>query len=448
MPEPPYWNAGIETMPWPDVEAMQLERLRRQLAYVERRSPFYARRFRDAGFDPARIRSLADLRLLPFTTKDELRDSQVSHPPLGAHAAASLADVIRIHSSSGTSGRPSYVGITRADRDVWMETVSRVYYCEGTRRSDIVIHGFGLGFFVGGLPLKDAIENIGATFVPIGTGASDRLVTSVRDLGGTVLTCTPSYAGYLAEYVRERYAMEPSELGLRRIMLGAEPGGGIPTVRERIAQDFGAFVTESLGNADLIPTYAANCDRLAGNHFLAPDFMLLEVVDPETGESVAWEDGAEGELVATHLQRECVPLVRFRTRDRVVVGVSPCPCGRTGPRLTCVGRTDDMLIVAGVNVWPSAVKDVVLGLYPRTTGAVQILLGAPGPGVDPPLRMEVEYGPETTDMEALKREVEGRIRERLQVRAEVRLVPPEALPRFEMKSQLVRRLYEESELAP
>lgn len=443
MPEGRYWNRDIETMPWPDVLALQREKLRRQLDYVARRSPFYARKFQEAGVDLGRIRDIDDLRRLPFTTKEELRESQIASPPLGEHAAADLVDVIRIHSSSGTTGRPSYVGITRRDRDAWTEIVSRVYYCEGVRPEDVVVHGFGLGFFVGGLPLKDAIENIGATFVPIGTGASDRLVTSIRDLGGTVLTCTPSYANYLAEYVRDRFEIEPSKLGLRRILLGAEPGGAVPAVRQRLAEDFGAFVTEGLGNADLIPVYAATCDELDGNHFLAPDFLLLELIDPGTGEPLELEDGVEGELVATHLERECVPLVRFRVGDHVVVRTSPCRCGRTAPRFTCIGRTDDMLIVAGVNVWPSAIKDVVTSLHPRTTGALQVLLDFPPPRVEPPLRLQVEYGPEASDLAALKRELETLIRDKLIVKAQVELVPPETLPRFEMKAQLIRRLYED-----
>jgi phenylacetate-CoA ligase len=446
VPEARYWNPSIETMPWGDVRAMQREKLQRQLDYLVARSGFYQRKLAGAGVEPRSLGRLDDLRHLPFTTKEELRESQVESPPLGEHAAAGLSDVIRIHSSSGTTGRPSYVGVTAHDRDVWTETVSRVYYCEGVRREDIVVHGFGLGFFVGGLPLKDAIENIGATFIPIGTGASDRLITSIRDLGGTVLTCTPSYANYLAEHVRARFEIEPSELGLRRILLGAEPGGGIPAVRERLSEDYGAFVTESLGNADLIPTYAANCDALDGNHFLAPDFMILEVVEPETGDPLELEDDVEGELVATHIDRDCVPLVRFRVRDRVVVKTSPCPCGRTSPRFTCVGRTDDMLIVAGVNVWPSALKDLITSLHPRTTGAMQVLLSSPPPRVDPPLRVHVEAGPNVGDFQELKRELEGLIRDRLIVKAAVEVVPPDSLPRFEMKAQLIRKVYEEVEV--
>ncbi len=446
MPDGTYWNREIETMPWAEAEAMQEELLQKQLAYVAERSPFYAAKWKEAGFDPSNVRSLADLAEAPFTTKQELRYSQIATPPLGDHDAADLVDVIRVHSSSGTTGRPSYVGVTRSDHEVWTETISRVYYCEGVRPEDVLIHGFGLGFFVGGLPLAHAVENIGATFVPIGTGASDRLVTSIQNLGGTILTCTPSYANYLAEHLREKFEMEPVELGLKRILLGAEPGGGIPAVRQRLADDYGAWVTEGLGNADLIPVYGANCDELDGNHFLGPDFMVLEVVDPETGESLGLEDGVEGELVATHLKRECVPLVRFRVGDRVVVKSSPCACGRTAPRMTCIGRVDDMLIVAGVNVWPSAVKDVITDLYPRTTGAMEILLASEPPSVEPPLRIQAEYGPEATDLGALKKEIEAILREKLIVKSDVELVPPETLPRFEMKAKLIRKLYEEGEV--
>ncbi|MEA2227862.1 MAG: phenylacetate-CoA ligase [Solirubrobacteraceae bacterium] len=434
------WRPEIETLPWDEVPVLQAPKLRAQLRYVAERSPFYARKLADAGFDARRVRTAADLGGAPFTTKEELRDSQAACAPLGRHQAAPLRDVIRIHSSTGTTGRPSYVGITAADSACWVESVSRAYWCEGLRPDDVVIHAFGLGFFVGGLPLKDAIEHIGATFVPIGTGASDRVVTSIQNLGGTVLTCTPSYAQYLAEYVRTRFEMDPADLGLRRVMVGAEPGGGVPAVRDRIAADFGAQVTEGMGNADLTPVYLGSCEAGGGMHVVAPDDLLLELIDPETLEPLPWTDGAEGELVATHLQRECVPLVRFRTRDRVVVNAQPCACGRTSPRLACAGRTDDMLIVAGVNVWPSAISDLICGLRPRTTGAFQIVLGGPGPKVAPPLRMQVEYGDEATDLAALQREIETLVRAKLIVRADVELVPPSTLDRFEMKAQLVRTL--------
>lgn len=439
MAETRYWNPSVETMAADDVAGMQARLLSSQLAYLAERSPFYARKLA-GGVDPGAIRSVADLARLPFTEKTELRESQAESPPLGSHAAAPMLDVVRVHASSGTTGRPSYVGVTARDAASWTEVVSRAFVCQGVRRDDVVLHGFGLSFFVGGLPLKDAVETIGATFVPIGTGASDRLVQAVRDLGGTVLLCTPSYSAYLAEYVRSKLDSDPRELGLRRILLGAEPGGAIPSVRERIVEDYGAFVTEGLGNADLLPIYAATCDALDGNHLLAPDHLAFELVDPDTGATLPWEDGAEGELVATHLQRECVPLVRFRTRDRVVVHTRPCPCGRTGPRVRCVGRTDDLLIVNGVNVWPSAISDVVAALRPRTTGALQVLVPGPPPLVPPPLKVKVEHGPDVRDPAALRAELEALMRDKLIARIEIELVPPGTLPRFEMKSRLVHRL--------
>jgi phenylacetate-CoA ligase len=438
-----YWNPIIEAMEPYEQREMQSAKLKRQLSYVPECSPFYRRKVDEAGFDAARVGDVSDLLHAPFTRKEELRESQIESPPLGEHAAADMREVVRVHSSSGTTGRSSYVGITRHDRDVWTEVVSRVYYCEGLRSSDVLIHGFGLGFFVGGLPLKDAIENIGAAFVPTGAGASHRLITSIQNLEGTVLTCTPSYAQYLTEYVRGWFGIEPEQLGLRRVMLGAEPGGGIPAIRQKFSDDFGALVTEGFGNADLIAVYAGSCDAADGMHFLAPDYMYVEIIDPVTEEVLEWEDGVEGELVATHIDRKCSPLIRFRTRDRIKVRMSPCGCGRTGPRWTCVGRTDDMLIVRGVNVWPSAIADVVGCLRPRTTGAVQILLGAPGPKVDPPLKLQAEYGPEATDLDALKRELEGLLRGRLVVDCDVDLMPPGTLPRFEMKAQPIRKLYDE-----
>ncbi len=432
------YDPAVEAMPREQVRALQLERLRAQLARVAARSPFYADLWAEHGFDPAAVTSLEGFAA-PFTTKEMLRDSQLDSPPLGRHAAVGMDEVVRVHASSGTTGRPSYVGITARDHEDWTEVVSRVLYCEGMRPDDVVVHAFGLGFFVGGLPLKDATERIGATFVPIGTGSSDRVVQSIRDLGGTVLMSTPSFATHLAEHCRDRLGTEPRELGLRKLLLGAEPGASIPGVRARLEADYGAVVGDGMGNADVFPIYLATCPEQDGLHLCAEDQLLTEVVDPETGERLEWAEGVEGELVVTHLQRECVPLVRFRVRDRVVVTGLDCPCGRTSPRLRCVGRTDDLLFVAGVNVWPSAVKDVVASMQPRTTGAMQIVLADAGPVVRPPLRVQVEYGPDEEDLEELRGTVERALRDRLVVRATVDLVPPRALPRWEMKAQLVRR---------
>jgi phenylacetate-CoA ligase len=222
--------------------------------------------------------------------------------------------------------------------------------------------------FVAGLSSKDAIESIGAMFVPIGTGASEKALLAIQLLKATAMHCTPSYATYFAEWVRREAKLDPKELGLKKLFCGAEPGAGIPAVRAQLQEDWGARVTEGLGTADKAPILFGECPCQTGMHFCAQEYVLPEVVDPENGESLPIEKGVGGELVYTSLERECVPLLRFRTRDRVTVLGTSCPCGRTSFKLRCIGRTDDMLIVLGVNVFPSAIRDIISSLHPRTTG--------------------------------------------------------------------------------
>lgn len=440
---PLYGFREIETTDPETIKALQLEKLTSQLEYVLNNSPFYQIKFADVGFHPGDIKTLKDLAGLPFTTKEDIRSSQADYPPLGNHVITSMDSIIRIHSSSGTTGAPSFAGITRKDREIWTEITARSLYAKGVRPEDIVIHAIGLTFFVGGLPVKDAIEHIGATFVPIGTGASDRVVTTTRLLKANVLHCTPSYAIYLADYCRNKLKLEPQALGLKKIVSGAEPGAGIPSVRKRIQEDFDCILTEGMGNGDVAPIIFGECAEQQGMHFCAPEFILCELIDPESGEVLPLEDGAEGELIYTHLERECCPLIRFRSRDIITVWTSPCACGRTGFRIRCTGRSDDMLIILGVNIFPSAIKDVVASFHPRTTGEIQILLEQPGPKVEPPLKIRAEYTKQVADLNLLKQDIEGTLREKLVFRADVELVSEGILPRFEAKAQLIKKLYEE-----
>jgi phenylacetate-CoA ligase len=435
-------NKKIETLNPDELRSLQEEKLRRQITYVYEKSTFYQQKFKKAGLVPGDIRSVQDLRKIPFTTKEELRESQAQAPPLGFHSAVPMDKIIRIHSSSGTTGHPSFVGITKHDHRTWTEITARSIYTQGIRPKDIVIHAVGLTFFVGGLPVKDAIEAIGAAFVPIGTGASDRVVTTTQLLQANTLHCTPSYAIYLAEYIRSKLKMDPSNLGIKKITSGAEPGAGIPSIRKKIQEDFGCHLTEGLGNADAAPIIFGECPNQSGMHFCAQEFIVCELINPETGEVLEMEDDTTGELVYTHIDRECCPLIRFRTRDRIKVWSSPCDCGRTSLRVRCIGRTDDMLIVLGVNVFPSAVKDVVTSLRPRTTGEIRILLDQPGPKVDPPMKIKVEYSKNVADLRSLKEEIEGLLREKLVFKADVNLVPEGSLPRYEMKAQFIEKLWE------
>jgi phenylacetate-CoA ligase len=413
------------------------------LDYLFARSPFYRDKFAAAGIARKNFRSLKDLERFPFTVKEELRESQQVSPPLGRHMAADMIDVIRLHASTGTTGRPSFVGLTRKDAEIWTKVTARSFYTQGIRPSDIVIHAAGLTMFAGGLPAKDAIEMIGATFVPVGTGASAKVVLYAKMLHATAIHCTPSYAIYLADYVRREAHMDPRELGIRKLVCGAEPGAGIPAVRAKITEEWGARVTEGLGNADMIPIIFAECPDQSGMHYNGQEYVYNEIIDPESGEVLPIEVGVSGELVYTSLERECVPLLRFRTRDRVTILSTSCKCGRTSYKLRCVGRTDDMLIVLGVNVFPSAVRDIVSSFYPQMTGEVQILLEQPGPGVKPPLRIVAEYGNLTQDPAEMQKKVEEKIKAMLTVPVAVQLVPPGTLPRFEMKGKLIRKLYEE-----
>jgi phenylacetate-CoA ligase len=299
----------------------------------------------------------------------------------------------------------------------------------------VVVHGSGLTLFVGGLPIRDALERIGTTVVPIGTGASEKAIHAMDTLGVTALHSTPSYARYLAEYVRQKAGRDPREFGLRKVFVGGEPGGGEPAFREHLESEWGARVTEGLGNADMAPVLFGEAPGSGGMRFTGGRHVLAELVDPDSGEPIAAEPGVTGELVYTSVDRQCCPLVRFRTRDLVVVTAR---ASDGAPLIRCIGRTDDMLIVLGVNVFPSAVRDVVQGLHPRTSGAVQILLPAKGPRVEPPLRVEAEWGEHPGDHEELRGSIESTIRARLSVPASVTLVPPGSIERSEMKSRLTR----------
>jgi len=441
-----YLDRKLETAAANETASLQQALLARQLDYLLARSEFYQEKCRGAGVRRKDFRKLRDLARFPFTTKEELRASQAAHPPLGRHIAADWRDVIRVHSSTGTSGKPSFVGITRRDAKVWTRLTARSFYTQGLRKTDVVVHAAGLTLFVAGLTSKDAIESLGAVFVPLGTGASEKALAMIPLLGVNAMHCTPSYAAYFADFVRREAGIDPRDLGLKKLFCGGEPGAGIPAIRGKLEQDWGARVTEGLGNADMAPIIFSECAEQSGMHFNGPDAVVVEIIDPQTGENLPHEAGVTGELVYTSLQRECVPLLRFRTRDRVQVLGTSCACGRTGFKLRCVGRTDDMLIVLGVNVFPSAIKDVVSSFYPATTGEIQIVLDKPGPGVEPPLKVIAECCGEPAASAALRLAVERKIKAILSVSASVELVRAGTLPRYEMKGQLVRKAYQNAEV--
>jgi phenylacetate-CoA ligase len=400
-----------------------------QIARLYERSPFYRNKLVAAGFSTAEsVGGLEAIAALPFTEKDELRRSQAEHPPLGAHAGVRISELARIYSTSGTSGAPLYIPLTRNDVEQWREIGRRTYSCNGLKAGERVVTTYGAGPFVAGASLA-AFEAIGAVHIPVGVGNTDKLLAAVERLQPEALACTPSYALHIAEVAAARgVSLAP----IQRIIVGGEPGGGEPGFRHRLESLYGnAKVFEIMGIGDVAASLWGECPARQGMHFSAGEFIHVELIDPDTGSPNKLADGAEGELVYTHLAREAAPLLRFRSRDHVRVWSSKCACGSTALRARCIGRTDDMLIVRGVNVFPSAVREVVARFQPRVSGAILIRPRSRGVRQEPPLPVLVEGDP------ALSETIARELREALTFTPEIRMVAPQTLPRSDYKSKLV-----------
>jgi phenylacetate-CoA ligase len=397
---------------------------RTQIEALFERSAFYREKLRAAGFaSPQAAGGLERIAELPFTEKDELRASQAAHPPLGAHAAIDIAQAARIYSTSGTSGAPLYIPLTRRDVEQWREIGRKTYACNGLKPGERLVSTYGAGPFVAGASLA-AFEAIGAVHIPVGVGNTEKLLAAIERLQPEALACTPSYALYLSEKL-------PRNNSLQRVIVGGEPGGGEQSFRDKLEAAFGARVYEIMGIGDIAASLWGECPAQAGMHFSAEGLIHVELIDPDSGKCIAMEDGATGELVYTHLEREAAPLLRFRSRDHVRVWTSSCSCGRDSLRVRCIGRTDDMLVVRGVNVFPSAVREVVARFQPRVTGAILIKPATKGVRQEPPLPIVVEGDA------ALAQPIAGAIRDALTFTAEIRMVPPRSLPRSDYKSRLV-----------
>jgi len=398
---------------------------RRQIERLFAHSAFYQDKLRAAGFDsPDAVGGIENLAALPFTEKDELRKSQAEHPPLGSHAAIDISQAARIYSTSGTSGTPLYIPLTKSDVDDWRGIGRDTYSKNGLKAGERVVTTYGAGPFVAGASLA-AFEAIGCTHIPVGVGNTEKLLAALKQLSPQALACTPSYAMYIAE------KLSGARTGLDRIIVGGEPGGGEETFRGKLEAALGARVYEIMGIGDIAASLWGECEAQSGMHFSGEGVIHVELIDPDTGKTMELEDGATGELVYTHLRREAAPLLRFRSRDHVRIWASPCSCGRNSLRVRCIGRTDDMLIVRGVNVFPSAVREVVARFQPGVTGAIQIRPKRRGVKQDPPLPVVVEG--DASLGEAIAKE----IRNTLLFTAEVRLVKPQSLPRSDYKSKLV-----------
>lgn len=424
------WNQRFEQMPRTELAALQSERLRQVVSYVHERVPYYRSRMDEAGVRPDAIRSVADVTALPFTTKKDFRDNY----PTGTFAVP-LTDVVRIHASSGTTGKPTVVGYTPNDLATWRELIARLAVAGGVWRDDVVQVAFGYGLFTGGFGLHGGCEQVGATVIPASSGNTDRHLLLMQDMGTTTLVCTPSYALYLGETIADRGLRD--SLRLRWGLFGGEPWSH--EMRLEIERLLGIKATDNYGLSEVMgPGVSYECLHQDGMH-LAEDHFYAEIVQPGTG--CVLPPGEVGELVITTLTKEALPVVRYRTGDLTSLMPEPCRCGRTHLRMAKTrGRTDDMLIVRGVNVFPSQVESV-LAEFEHTKPHYQIVVDRVN-NIDT-FELMVEASEEIfvddrmREMHAFHRRLSSRLQSVLGIKVDLKLVEPRTLQRFEGKAKRV-----------
>jgi phenylacetate-CoA ligase len=428
----------VEARPSAEQFALDDARYRTQLAYLYDHSTFYREKLPSAGFATAEAAGgLADIAQLPLTDKREVRATCTPENPIGAHLCAERSEIVRIYSTSGTTGSPSYVPLTAGDLDNWVTASARTYAASGIAAGQRIVSTYNAGPFVAAAALA-AFDRIGLSHIPVGTGNTERLMLAVEQLRPEAAVLTPSYAAYLVEWAAERnFGLRGSSV--ERVLVAGEPGGGEPAFRANLEAAWGAKVTEAMGIGDIGVSLWGECEEQDGMHLGARGFVHAELIEPETGVALEMSEGASGELVLTHLQHRAAPLLRFRTRDHVQVRTSPCSCGRTSLRLRCIGRTDDMLIIRGVNVFPSAVREVVTAFAPAVSGHVLVKPRAAGIRQEPPLPVCVELAPGREADAGLADAIRERLRSVLVIQSRVDLVPWGSLPRSEYKSKLVER---------
>jgi len=420
----------LETMSREALEALQLARLRTQLARVYVNVPIYRRKFDEAGFRPEQLESLAGLSRVPFTVKDDLREAY----PFGMFAVPQR-DIVRVHSSSGTTGQVSVVGYTRGDVERWSDLMARTLACAGATADDVVQVAYGYGLFTGGLGAHYGSERLGAMTIPVSGGNTARQVQILKDFGVTVLACTPSYALLIAETAASM-GIDVRSLPLKIGVFGAEPWS--EGMRKQIEEVMGIRAIDIYGLSEVMgPGVASECMQQNGLHVFEDQF-IIEIIDPQTLQPMP--DGEQGEVVFTTLTKEGIPVIRYRTRDisRIISG--ECACGRTFRRMERVtGRTDDMLIIRGVNVYPSQIEQVLMGV-PGVAPHYQVVLDKRG-SMDT-VEVQVEVSPdfefdEIRELEALQRTVAGAIAATLAVHVGVKLVEPRTIQRSDGKAKRV-----------
>jgi len=426
-----YWNKKFETATRDELRNHQLQLLKEKVKYCYDNTAFYRSKFKSAGISPNDIKTLEDIQKIPFTVKDDLRDNY----PFGM-LAVNLDDIIEIHASSGTTGNPIVGAYTTNDMDVWQELMARSLYTTGVRRQDVMHNAYGYGLFTGGLGFHYGAQKIGTTIIPVSGGMTQRQIKIMKDLGSTVLCCTPSYAVYLAETMAAEGVNPRKDLKLKMGLFGAEPWS--ERIRERIENELGIEAFDIYGLTELCgPGVSVECNKHNGLH-IWEDHFLVEIINPKTGEVLP--AGEEGELVFTTLTKTGLPLLRFRTRDISVVEIGECDCGRTHSRMMRItGRSDDMLIIRGVNVFPSQIEYVIMG-FPELAAQYQIVLERPE-ALDV-FTIKAELTEKTSkstqeELNALKRRIKQRVQNITGLSPIIELVKPGEIPRTAGKAKRV-----------
>ena len=428
---PRLWNPEKELMSRSETRALQLVKLKSLLNRVYEQSPYYRDKFDRAGVNPQNLKSLEHYQEYPFFDKDEERASQeasreTARHTFGLHITCNPRSVNRVSSSSGTTGSPTYSGFTLKDREITNDNQARALVRLGIEPGDVVMHASVLSMWIAGIPGVDSMMAYGVCLVPVGAlSGVERVAQIARDTRPKSIKCTVSFAQYLAKHMEERTGIDPATLGLEKVVVFGEPGGSIPEIYEPLEKGFGgAMVHDIMGATGCHSPTGISCEEHNGIHFYAEDNAMFEICDPESLQSLPVEDGVEGEIVFTGLERECGPLIRWRDKDIIQVTTEPCRCGRPGPRMLFKGRVDDMLLVKGVNVFPNAVRDVINKTSDLTTGNIRIVKSGPGPVVPAPVlvKVEVKAGLPDQKKQALAGDLDNAIHHQLRFRATFELI--------------------------
>ncbi len=421
-------DIGFETMPREDLEAIVLRRLKASIGRVYANVPFYRKKFEENHITPNDIKSLENLKQIPFTTKEDLRDNY----PFGMFAVP-MDNVVRIHASSGTTGQPTVVGYTARDINTWAELMARALAAGGATRGDIIHNAYGYGLFTGGLGVHYGAEKLGASVIPVSGGNTKRQIIIMKDFGPTILTATPSYTLHLAE-VAEEMGVSFHDLKFKFGIFGAEPWS--ENMRQEIEQKLNITAVDIYGLSEVMgPGVAIECHEAKKGLHIFEDHFIPEIIDPETEEVLPY--GETGELVFTTITKEAFPVIRYRTRDITSLNPEPCICGRTHIRMNRVsGRTDDMLIIRGVNVFPSQIESVLMEID-EVEPHYQLVVDRKGKLDTLTVLVEVEehlFSDEVKHLQSLEREISKNIKEYLGVSAKVKLVEPKSIARSQGKS--------------